>query len=209
MPYPRFGYAVIGLAALTLSAWATAAELQFEVQTPAGAPMVDAIVYLTPQSPVPHGALPKSIIDQVNRQFVPRVSVVQAGTPVEFPNSDNIRHSVYSFSSAKTFTLKLYSGTPASPLVFDTAGVVVLGCNIHDRMLAWLLVVDTPYYAHTDQDGMVKLSNVPPGEYRLRAWHEPMSSETPGEIVHVDSGGAAVRKVTLDAGAPDMAGMQH
>jgi hypothetical protein len=94
-------------------------------------------------------------------------------------------------------------------VVFDNAGVVVLGCNIHDRMVAWVLVLDTPYYARTDQSGMAQLDNVPPGEYLLRAWHEPLSSEQPGEMIHVDAGAAAVRKLVLDASGPDMAEMQQ
>ena len=209
MPAHRSLGALLAAAALGLGGQSSAAELQLQVANPGGSPIADAVVYLTPQTAPSHPSPPKAIIDQVNRQFVPRVSVIQVGTPVSFPNSDNIRHSVYSFSPAKTFTLKLYAGTPTNPVVFDNVGVVVLGCNIHDRMVAWVLVLDTPYYARTDQSGMAQLDNVPPGEYLLRAWHEPLSSEQPGEMIHVDAGAAAVRKLVLDARGPDMAEMQQ
>ena len=84
---------------------------------------------------------------QQGKQFLPDVLVVPVGTSVHFPNRDSVRHHVYSFSPAKKFELKLYTGTPANPVVFDRAGVVTLGCNIHDRMVGWIVVVDTPYYA--------------------------------------------------------------
>jgi plastocyanin len=131
---------------LGLGAIAAANDLQVKVQNVAGAPASNAIVYATPKNPVAQ-ATGNATIDQIDRQFVPRVTVLQTGTAVAFPNSDNIRHSVYSFSPPKIFTLKLYAGKPASPVVFDKPGIVVLGCNIHDNMLAWVLVVDTPYFA--------------------------------------------------------------
>ncbi len=84
---------------------------------------------------------------------MPRVTVVRTGTAVTFPNSDHIRHQVYSFSHAKIFTLKLYAGSPQHAVVFDQPGLVVLGCNIHDRMVAFVGVVDSPYFAKTDGFG--------------------------------------------------------
>ena len=110
------------------------------------------------------------VLDQRNTQFVPRVSVVTVGTPVSFPNSDNVRHQVYSFSPAKRFELPLYSGKPAAPVVFATPGVVELGCNIHDWMLAYVVVVDTPYHAITDARGQARIQ-APAGTYTLRVWH--------------------------------------
>ena len=84
--------------------------------------------------------LPVAVMDQVNKQFLPELLIVQQGQLVNFPNSDNIRHNVYSFSSAKSFQLKLYSGQPKEPIIFDTQGVVVLGCNIHDSMVGYIYV---------------------------------------------------------------------
>ena len=104
---------------------------------------------------------------QQNRQFAPRALVVQAGTSVHFPNLDTVRHHVYSFSPAKPFELKLYAGTPSAPVVFDKAGVVVLGCNIHDRMSGWIVVVDTPYFARSDASGQARI-DVPDGSTAAR-----------------------------------------
>jgi hypothetical protein len=103
----------------------------------------------------------------VNKEFVPRVSIVQAGTQLFFPNSDNIRHSIYSFSPAKTFTTKLYSGREAAPVLFDKTGLVVLGCNIHDTMVAWVFIVDTPWFARSGVDGVATLKALPNGEYTI------------------------------------------
>ena len=150
---------------------APGADLSVTVVDALDRPLADAVVYVTGSAPVAHGALASVVIDQKNKQFEPRISVVQAGTSVSFPNSDQIRHSVYSFSPAKTFTLKLYSGKPANPVVFDKPGLVVLGCNIHDRMSAWVMVVDTPDYAKTDASGHALLRNVRPGDYVLYAWY--------------------------------------
>lgn len=113
---------------------------------------------------------------QRQRQFVPNVLVVQTGTAVSFPNFDSVRHHVYSFSPTKAFELKLYAGTPAAPVLFDKAGVAVLGCNIHDKMTAWVVVVDTPLYAKTGADGRASL-DLPDGEHKVKLWH-PSLQET-------------------------------
>ena len=109
-------------------------------------------------------------VAQQGRQFVPQITVVQAGTSVTFPNLDTVRHHVYSFSPVKPFELKLYAGTPSAPILFDKVGMSVLGCNIHDKMAGWVVVVDTPYFARSDAAGVARL-DVPEGEHRLRAWH--------------------------------------
>ena len=123
----------------------------FESSTYAFCPAFRPVTMLSTMFAEPVGAttapsheLRHAKIDQVNKEFVPLVSVVQTNTEITFPNSDNIRHSVYSFSPAKVFSLKLYAGKSAAPVIFDKAGLVVLGCNIHDLMVSWLLVVDTP-----------------------------------------------------------------
>jgi plastocyanin len=174
------------------------ADLRVRVEDESGMALRDAVVYATPTAPHARPATGNAVIDQIQRQFVPRDTVVQSGTTIAFPNSDNIHHSVYSFSPARTFTLPLYAGKTASPVVFDKPGVVVLGCSIHDSMVAWVLVVDTPYYAHTDASGSARLPNLPPGDYVLRAWYEPMAQEAPGEMVHVDSAPLAPLTLRLD-----------
>jgi plastocyanin len=141
------------------------------VKDGAGQPLDGAVISLVPVSG-PLAAKPGTRADvaQRGKQFVPQVTVVQVGTSVFFPNLDTVRHHVYSFSPTKPFELKLYVGTPSTPVVFDKAGTAVLGCNIHDQMLAWVHVVDTPHFSVSAAGG-ARLEAVPPGEYRLRAWH--------------------------------------
>jgi plastocyanin len=143
-------------------------------------------------------------VEQVKRRFNQRVTVVTVGTEVAFPNNDTVRHHVYSFSPAKTFELKLYAGKPANPVLFDKAGIAVLGCNIHDSMLAWVVVVETPYHAVADASGMLRLDKVPPGNYRLRSWHPGLRPGAPAtdEALVVSAGGAQARiTLPLAAGA--------
>ena len=110
-------------------------------------------------------------VEQVDREFVPYVSVIQTGTTVTFPNRDPILHHVYSFSPAKTFEIKLYTGKSPSEILFDKSGVVTLGCNIHDWMIAYIVVVPTPYFGRTDASGVARLRDLPAGSYEVRAWH--------------------------------------
>jgi hypothetical protein len=123
-----------------------------------------------PKSSVPLRVRPAAV-EQRNKTFIPLVSVVQAGTLVNFPNRDEIRHHVYSFSPAKRFEIKLYAGTPVDPIAFDKPGEVVLGCNIHDHMIAYIYVVDTPWFAKSDKDGVARIEGLPGGEYDVNAWY--------------------------------------
>jgi len=187
------------LAALLLAPAVRAGDLSVRVTDPGGQPLPGAVVVAEPVAgAMPLAAAPRAVIDQVNRSYVPHVSVLRVGTAVSFPNHDNIRHQVYSYSKAKTFTLRLYAGQPANPVVFDKPGVVALGCNIHDSMLGWVLVVDTPWMARSEGDGQARLTGLPAGRYRLRAWAEPMPEL--GEGVDVDLAGDAVvrRSLVLD-----------
>lgn len=110
---------------------------------------------------------------QLGQRFVPHVLVVQRGADVDFPNRDRTRHHVYSFSEARSFELKLYLGEPAAPVRFDVPGIVTLGCNIHDWMLGYIVVVDTPYFTQSGPDGHLSL-DLPEGRYRLWVWHPRM-----------------------------------
>ena len=115
----------------------------------------------------------------------------QVGTSVMFPNSDNIRHHVYSFSPAKKFELPLYSGVPAEPVVFDKVGFVTLGCNIHDWMIAYVAVLPTPYFQVTRQDGRAVLKDLPAGQYTVQVWHPALKGQPEALAQRVDVGGGA------------------
>jgi len=131
-----------------------------------------AVVYFEPVEQLPSaatGPLEETIFQQ-NSQFRPYISVVQTGTAVFFPNRDTTAHHVYSFSPSKTFELPLYKQQQPDPVTFDTSGVVVLGCNIHDWMLAYLLIVDTPYFTQISST-KAAIEDLPPGEYTANLWY--------------------------------------
>jgi len=115
-------------------------------------------------------------MDQLNREFRPRALAIEQGGKVRFLNNDDVRHHVYSFSSAKRFELPLYKGIPPEDIQFEEAGEVVLGCNIHDWMVGWVHVMDTPYFAFADEDGKLKIE-LPEGEYEMRIWHPELKAD--------------------------------
>ena len=168
----RFGPLVLILALAALRSYA--ATMEVRVQDAAGKPVADVAVYAValagPEARGSRGAL-AAAIEQVDREFVPYVSVIQAGTTVSFPNRDPILHHVYSFSPAKSFEIKLYTGKSPQEELFDKPGVVTLGCNIHDWMIGYILVVPTPWFGKSDAAGTVRLRDIPAGAYELRAWH--------------------------------------
>jgi plastocyanin len=140
--------AIASILLLAVASPAEAAGLAARVTNADGKPVADAVVIA-----------------------VPYVKVVRVGSSVSFPNKDNVRHHVYSFSPAKTFELPLYKGTPAEPVQFDKPGVVRIGCNIHDWMIGYIYVVETPYAGKTGKHGVIELEGLPPGRYRVRVWH--------------------------------------
>jgi plastocyanin len=154
-----------------------AAGLEVVVTDKDGNPILDTVVMATPTQN--QAKLKKSqktvVIDQVDKEFVHYVTAIPTGTPVQFPNSDDIRHHVYSFSPVKQFELPLYTGTPAQPVIFDKPGVVKLGCNIHDWMVGYLYITDAPYFKTTDKEGKAQL-DLPVRKYDLTIWHPRMES---------------------------------
>ena len=123
-------------------------------------------------------------MDQQHMQFVPRILVIQTGTGVDFPNSDQIQHQVYSFSAPKTFKLSLYAGHKYPPIVFDRPGLVTLGCNIHDGMIGYIYVTDSPFFGRSDDSGQLQLHGLPAGSYKLTAWH-PQLQEPSGSSLQL------------------------
>ena len=162
-----------------------AARVELTLQQPNGRPLAGAVLYALPldgrRLPPPASA----VMDQRDRRFVPQILPVQTGAAVSFPNTDSISHHVYSFSPAKRFELYLpkNEGRNAvrsrgereprgeSQITFDRAGVAALGCNIHDWMLAYILVIDTPWFTKADAQGRAVLADVPAGRYRIVVWH--------------------------------------
>jgi plastocyanin len=167
---------------------AAAATIDVRVTDARGVPIRDAVVYAVPEGRTPPAARKTAIMDQKNRMFIPHVLPIQTGTSVRFPNSDDIRHHVYSFSPAKPFQLPLYKGTPANPIVFDRAGVVTLGCNIHDQMSAYIVIVDTPFFEKTGPAGSATLKDVDAGRYSVHLWYPDMRDEPVPETVNVAAG---------------------
>ncbi|GGC98033.1 methylamine utilization protein [Halopseudomonas salina] len=127
-----------------------------------------------------------SSMDQIDLQFQPRVLVVPAGTDVGFPNGDNVRHHVYSFSPTKAFELRLFHGSEAPPVTFEQAGPVVLGCNIHDAMIGYILVTDRPWYGLSNPQGILDLEHLPPGESVVSWWHPTLGDAPPVTLGSID-----------------------
>jgi plastocyanin len=151
---------------------AFAGELQVTVLQQDGLPMAGAVVIAEPAAAAPRARGPlQATMDQKDLSFVPDLLVVRTGTSVEFPNSDKVRHQVYSFSGAKSFKLGLYAGREHPPVVFDKAGIVTVGCNIHDGMIGHIVVTDSPWFGRTDERGRLVLASLPDGGYTVRVWH--------------------------------------
>ena len=148
-----------------------AATLVVNVRTPEGHTLAGAVVTVRSlDAPGGDAAPVHAVMDQVNRSFAPDLLVIPVGSTVEFPNRDSVSHQSYSFSPAKRFQLPLYRGKPYPPVHFEQPGVVTLGCNIHDEMLAYLLVTDAAWYGRTDGGGSFS-AEVPRGRYHVALWH--------------------------------------
>ena len=197
---PKFNSALCVFIVGLMFAWAapaSAGELHALVKDQNGQPVEDAVVLATPLDGK-NATLPKqphNEMDQIDKEYLPHVKMVTAGSKVYFPNKDDIRHHVYSFSPAKVFELPLYSGTSAPPVLFDKTGQVTLGCNIHDWMLGYIYVADTPFFGKSAKDGKTLIADIPAGEYAVRVWHPDMKGAEE----------STVRKVVLeDARAANM-----
>jgi plastocyanin len=168
----RLAGATLWLCAGLLAAGsAPAATLAVNVQTQDGRAVPKAVVTVRPLDGPPRRPAPiHAVMDQMNRAFTPDLLVIPVGSTVEFPNSDAVNHQIYSFSPAKRFQLPLYRGKPYPPVHFDQTGVVTLGCNIHDEMLAYLVVTDAPFYGRTNDAGTWS-TELPRGHYRVELWH--------------------------------------
>jgi plastocyanin len=187
----------ITLASLAALTAATAADISIMVADRGGNGVGEVVVTAMPSAAGPSaaGVRPSTaagptVMDQRNLMFVPGVLAVPVGASVEFPNNDSVSHQVYSFSPAKHFQLPLYKGEVHPPITFDKPGLVVLGCNIHDAMVGYVLVTDAPYFGVTEARGGLQLKGLPDGDYRITIW-SPYITDAAASLtrtVHVNGG---------------------
>lgn len=158
---------------LTVHVCAAEKILSVSVVSNEGTPLPNMVISAKPIDGNTDDTPLRAEMDQINRQFVPHLLVVQKGTYVQFPNSDSIKHHVFSFSPANRFELLLDKNADQPPLLFDQEGVVELGCNVHDWMLGYIYVVDTPYFTGSGAQGNAQIT-LPDGEYQVSVWHPRM-----------------------------------
>lgn len=174
-------YWLIFALAGALAAPGQAGELKVLLSDQHGKPVADAVVTLLPQDelPAPAHAPTTKFIDQKNLTFIPYIEIFRPGDSVVFRNSDDTRHHVYSFSPAKSFEFMLAPGEKSTPLVLDKAGVIAVGCNIHDQMIAYLYVSGAPWIERSGADGTVAFADLPAGRYSVRVWQPRLRPNEP------------------------------
>ncbi|HEY9197843.1 MAG TPA: methylamine utilization protein [Gammaproteobacteria bacterium] len=197
MKFPAASWPCLCLAGLCLLAGPALAarDVGVRVLDQDGTPLQDAVITLRPAhgtastaaaTAAGHAGSAVAVMDQRGRIFVPHVLVVRPGTRVEFPNSDHVRHHVYSFSPPKPFELKLYANTEIPAVTFDRPGVVSLGCNIHDWMQGYVYVTDDPLFTLSAADGVGRFSGLAGGGYRMHIWHPRLRGPYLGETFDLE-----------------------
>jgi plastocyanin len=134
--------------------------------------VTNVVVYLEGKIGVPTPG--QAVIDQKNMQFVPHVLPVVVGSTVEFRNSDPVLHNVFSIAAPNNFDLGMFGQGESRRVTFSKPGIVRVRCNVHPGMLAYVLVLENSYFATPDDRGNFQISGIPPGRYKLRAWHESL-----------------------------------
>jgi len=196
-------------AAMLIASPAAAGNLTVSVRDAAGRPIKDAVVTAYPASGLPRAPIRFSWplqVAQRDTQFQPYVLIAPVGGAVAFPNLDRVRHHVYSFSRGNRFEIELFGRDQTRSHTFTTAGVVAIGCNIHDQMLAYIKVVDTPWAAKTGASGDVVLSGLPAGAATLRVWHPQLSVRGNEQSQAVTMGAASTRATVTGTYAAGAAG---
>ncbi len=192
----------LGLAAALLAGPALAGDITVDVRDAAGKPVTNAVVMVKPAGGVPAGRPMRvswpMVMAQQNIQFSPYVLIVPLGSSVSFPNKDKVRHHVYSFSAPKTFELKLYGKDESRAVIFDKPGAVSLGCNIHDSMIAFIYVTDTPFAMKSGIDGAATVQDVPAGAAQLSVWHPNLKARGPMSRPLAVTAAAQRTTITLD-----------
>jgi plastocyanin len=154
----------------------SAAELQLRIADDDGNPAANAVVTIVPLGgaamPPPAETIEaRRLVDQRDETFIPLVTILPRGGSARFTNNDGFLHQVYSFSGIKQFELALSQGQTSDPVVFEESGVAAIGCNIHDQMIAYVFVTDSPWTVLTDEAGMAHLADIPEGTYSVEIWH--------------------------------------
>lgn len=179
----RRSLAPFALAAAMTATPALAGDVTVDVRDQAGQPVRDAVVMIRPAGGVAPGTPMRvswpMVMAQQNTQFTPYVLIVPLGSTVSFPNKDKVRHHVYSFSAPKKFELKLYGRDETRSITFDKPGAVSLGCNIHDSMIAFIFVSDTPFAAKSNPQGVAVVQDAPTGAATLLVWHPDLKARAP------------------------------
>jgi plastocyanin len=194
--------------ALALSpATALAGDLVMTVRDGTGKPVPNAVVMVKPAAGVPAGPVRfpwAYTVAQKDITFDPFVLIVPVGASVAFPNKDKVRHHVYSFSAGNKFELKLFGKDESRSVVFKAVGVAAIGCNIHDGMVGFIQVVDTPFAVKTDAAGVATLRGIPAGAATVRVWH-PYLRAPKNELTRKTTfaaSGAVREAVTVELRAP-------
>lgn len=152
---------------------AQSASVRVQVTDARGLPVKDAVVEIHPAGGVsgPIHFPWRMGMAQRDLQFTPGTLVVARGSTVAFPNLDQVRHSIYSFSRPARFEINLYGRDQTRTHTFNNVGAVKLGCNIHDNMRGYIRVTDTPFAGKTDRNGYITLSGMAVGDARVTVWH--------------------------------------
>ena len=184
---------------LSASFGLSAGSLEIASRDQDATPVADLIVWLTPldapMPPLPPAGSLTATVEQKNEEFAPYTIAVRTGTQVEFPNLDDVQHHVYSLSRPAKFDIPLYGGKKTESVVMDQAGLVPVGCNIHDWMLSYIVVIDSPWFGQAKADGQLTLTEIPVGRYKLEAWHPRLRKNHEQEVLII---GGAPTAVTLD-----------
>lgn len=184
----------------TLSTTAQALDLTIHLQDEQGAAVAGAVVEVR-SSRVSAPSADIAIIDQIERRFVPMVQLVQTGQRMNFPNSDNVRHHVYSFSDIKQFSTPLYANEDIEPVLFDQPGIAVLGCNIHDSMIAYVYVTEWQHTAISNDTGIAELTGLEQSPQVLHIWHPWL--QTPDNTVTMELDSTSTVTVELAIRSPE------
>ena len=208
----RYCLYVSSVLIISLASWSVQACLkedtacvQIQVNNVNNKPLANMVVYLEPLTGqiVPQQSQTVEIT-QESKSFIPYISVSQKATKVNFVNKDDITHHIYSADSENKFSLKIRAGETDSSAHFDHAAEIAMGCNIHDWMSGYLLVVNTPYFAKTDEQGLASFTLSELGKYRVVVWHPQMQAENNRMIVEKDLLSADITTFTLQKAMDDI-----